>query len=138
MGKILVMDDKKSIRDLFLEYSSYLGHTINTVETGEEAIDLISKNHYDLAFFDLQNYVGKGGVETMGEVKKIAPGLPVVLMTTVAASKAKAVQRPQDYGFVGLLAKPFNLVAIKDIAFLCLLRFTIKAISKIAITNSAK
>lgn len=79
-AKILWVDDEVNLLKphiLFLEQRDY---TVNTCESGAEAIEEIAKNDYDIVFLD-ENMPGLSGLETLQEIKEIKSLIPVVMIT---------------------------------------------------------
>lgn len=78
--KILWVDDEiDSLKPhiLFLEKK---GYTLKTAISGDDAIDLVSKEQFDLILLD-EMMPGKDGLTTLEEIKDISPHLPVVMVT---------------------------------------------------------
>ncbi|MFD1677788.1 response regulator transcription factor [Alicyclobacillus fodiniaquatilis] len=53
MAYILVVEDEKSINDLIAMNLSLVGHTSNQAYDGNEALDLLQQNTYDLVIMDI-------------------------------------------------------------------------------------
>jgi CheY-like chemotaxis protein len=53
---------------------------VDAVNSGDEALDLLKKNHYDIVFLDEQ-MPGLSGIETLERLKADFPNLPVVMIT---------------------------------------------------------
>ncbi len=78
--KILWVDDEiDHLRShiLFLEQK---GYELETSNNGSEALDLIKITHFDIIFLD-ENMPGISGLETLAEIKRIEPSIPVVMIT---------------------------------------------------------
>jgi excisionase family DNA binding protein len=83
---VLVVDDEKSFREptrLFLEAEKY---RVVTAATGEEALDLVQREAPDLILLDLL-MPGMNGVQVLTELHRIAPDLPVVMITAYPDSE---------------------------------------------------
>lgn len=77
---ILWVDDEIDIlrsHILFLEQRDY---KVVTATNGEDAIDLVIKENFDLIFLD-ENMPGLTGLETLARIKELKPNLPVVMIT---------------------------------------------------------
>jgi DNA-binding NtrC family response regulator len=112
MARILVADDERSICDAFRALLEAEGHTALVASTGEEALLLVREQSPDLAFVDVR-MPGMGGLEVLKEVGRIAPDLPVVVMTAYGTleTAAEAVRnRAFDY-----LGKPLDLAQIRGV-----------------------
>ncbi|NLA92209.1 MAG: sigma-54-dependent Fis family transcriptional regulator, partial [Spirochaetales bacterium] len=107
--KILVADDEKNIRlglQLALEDE---GYSVLVAADGNEAWEIISKEHVNLLITDLK-MPGMDGQELLKRVSAAYPTMPVVLLTghgTIEAA-VEAMQR----GAVDFLTKPLNLARL--------------------------
>jgi CheY-like chemotaxis protein len=78
--KILWVDDEIELLRSHVIFLSEKGFEIDTVTNGEDAITLVKGKDYDLIFLD-EMMAGKGGLETLGEIKEFDPNIPVVMIT---------------------------------------------------------
>lgn len=79
-AKILWADDEIELLKPYVLFLSQKGYTIDTVNSGDEAIDMITGNNYDMIFLD-ENMPGLSGIETLEIIKNKYPNLPVVMIT---------------------------------------------------------
>jgi two-component system response regulator AtoC len=87
--RILIVDDEE---DLTLGYSKCLlkvGYEVTTASSGEEAIDILKKEIFDLALLDIR-LPQMDGMEVLSEALEIDPDL-VVIMITAHGSVQSAV-----------------------------------------------
>jgi CheY-like chemotaxis protein len=78
--KILWTDDEiENLRShiIFLENK---GYSVETATNGEDALDMLEKNTYDIVFLD-ENMPGLSGIETLSKLKNNHPNIPVVMIT---------------------------------------------------------
>jgi len=78
--KILWVDDEIDLlrsQILFLEQKGYV---VSVSNNGDEALDMINEEVFDIIFLD-ENMPGLSGLETLSAIKRIYPGLPVVMIT---------------------------------------------------------
>jgi CheY-like chemotaxis protein len=78
--KILWTDDEiENLRShiIFLESK---GYSVETATNGEDALDMLEKNTYDIVFLD-ENMPGLSGIETLSKLKNNYPNIPVVMIT---------------------------------------------------------
>jgi two-component system, NtrC family, nitrogen regulation response regulator NtrX len=54
MAKILIVDDEKSIRAALRDILEYEDYEVEEAKDGEEGLDMILKNHYDVALCDIR------------------------------------------------------------------------------------
>lgn len=104
--QILAVDDDLASRLLLqksLKNDSYL---VTVCESGEKALQLIRKEKYDLVITDLI-MEGIGGLELLGEIKKIAPDLSLILLTGHASIET-AIEAVR-LGASDYLLKPINV-----------------------------
>lgn len=78
--KILWVDDEIDLLKSNIMFLKQKGYDVNEATNGEDAIQLIKDNEYDLVFMD-EMMPGMGGLETLVEVKDLKPALPVVMVT---------------------------------------------------------
>ena len=79
-NNILWVDDEiESLKSniLFLKQK---GYNVKEATNGEDGINLIRDNEFDLVFLD-EMMTGMGGLQTLLEIKDIKPSLPVVMVT---------------------------------------------------------
>ena len=89
MARILVADDERSICDAFRLLLEAEGHTALVASTGEEALLLVREQAPELAFVDVR-MPGMSGLEVLKEIGRIAPELPVVVMTAYGTLETAA------------------------------------------------
>jgi two-component system, NtrC family, nitrogen regulation response regulator NtrX len=54
MAKILVIDDEKTIRDALRDILEYEGYTVDEARDGEEGLEMVTNNLYDVALCDIK------------------------------------------------------------------------------------
>ncbi len=111
LGKILLVDDDAVFRREFK--GCFDDYEILEASSGDEAIDLLSRpNEVDLVILDVR-LPGADGIEVMSEIKKVAPGSGVIILTGYS-SKDIAIEalRGQADSFI---EKPFNIDTAKSI-----------------------
>ena len=116
-AKILVVDDTPVNLVVAKGMLKNSEAEIDTAESGEDALDLIKKNHYDLVFLD-HKMPGMDGVETLGHAKKLSPNSKFIALT--ANSGANARNEYISLGFDDYLPKPFKSDEMMKILKACL------------------
>jgi CheY-like chemotaxis protein len=104
-ARILAVDDEKVILDSFRKVLVLGGYSIDTVESGPEALGLIRKHDYDFVFTDLK-MPGMDGVEVTRAVKHLRPDIDVVVITGYATIET-AVETVK-VGAMDYVEKPFT------------------------------
>jgi DNA-binding response OmpR family regulator len=77
---LLWADDEIDLLKPHILYLQQKGYEITAVPSGTDALDKCQENHYDLIFLD-ENMPGMTGLETLAEIKKLKPNVPVVMVT---------------------------------------------------------
>ena len=111
-GKILVMDDEEMIRDFSKELLANIGYDVEIASDGEEAIRLFQaaqKNRapFDALLMDITVPGGMGGKDAIQELLKIDPDVKAIVSSGYA--KDPIMSNYQDYGFIGVVPKPYNV-----------------------------
>ena len=111
-GKALVMDDEEMIRDVAQEMLSYLGFHVVLAENGAESIELYREEMatgvpFDYVILDLTIPGGIGGQEAVKEILQINPKAKVIVSS--GYSNDPVMANYKDYGFSGVIIKPFKL-----------------------------
>jgi CheY-like chemotaxis protein len=104
-ARILAVDDEEIILDSFRKILVLAGYSIDTVESGAEALGLIRKNDYDFVFTDLK-MPGMDGVEVTKAVKHLRPDIDVIVITGYASIES-AVETVK-FGAMDYVEKPFT------------------------------
>lgn len=103
--KILVVDDEQKICQILSQILSDEGYTIQTVGSGEAALEIVPWFHPDLILMD-QNMPGMNGIETMANIKARYPEITVIILTAFG-SIPLAVDAVKK-GAYDYLSKPFD------------------------------
>lgn len=103
-ANILVVDDEKDICKALSILLSKEGYAVREAYNGEEALELLAKENFDLVMTDIK-MEKKDGFEVLREAQKISPGTPVIMMTAFA-SVGSAVEAMRA-GAVDYITKPF-------------------------------
>lgn len=78
--RILWVDDEIELLRSHVIFLTEKGYQVETVTNGEDALDNVRNNKYDLIFLD-EMMPGMGGLETLAEIKSIDAHIPVVMVT---------------------------------------------------------
>ncbi len=77
---ILVIDDDEDFRFILSRTLEREGYRVQAAETGAEAVRVMKSQKFDLALVDIK-MPEMGGRETIKEIRKLDPQLPVLLVT---------------------------------------------------------
>lgn len=104
-AKILCVDDEEVILSSFRKILVLDGYSVDTVETGQEALGLIQTHHYDFLFTDLKMPL-MDGVEVTKSVKHMRPDIDVIIITGYAS--VETAVETMRYGAMDYVQKPFT------------------------------
>ncbi len=77
---ILWADDEIDLLKPHVMFLEAKGYHLTTVVSGNEALDLVKEQNFDIVFLD-ENMPGMTGLDTLLEIKKIKKSIPVVMIT---------------------------------------------------------
>ena len=77
--KLLVVDDELLIRNVIKEYALNEGYTVDEAEDGNEAIEKVEENNYDLIIMDIM-MPHKDGFSSAKEIKEIK-NIPITFLS---------------------------------------------------------
>jgi CheY-like chemotaxis protein len=104
-AKILAVDDEEVILDSFRKILVLGGFSVDTVESGKEALGLIQKRHYDFVFTDLK-MPEMDGVDVCKSVKHLRPDIDVIIITGYAS--VQTAVETMKFGAMDYIEKPFT------------------------------
>jgi CheY-like chemotaxis protein len=105
VARILCVDDEEVILDSFRKILVLDGYSVDTVETGQEALGLIQTHDYDFVFTDLK-MPAMSGTEVAKSVKHLRPDIDVVIITGFAT--VESAVECMKYGAMDYVEKPFT------------------------------
>lgn len=77
---ILWADDEIDLLKPHILFLGQKGYTVKTCTNGNDALEAVRSEHFDLVFLD-ENMPGLSGIETLNEIKNFNSELPIVLIT---------------------------------------------------------
>lgn len=117
-GRILVMDDEEAILDMASALLSHFGYRSSVARDGDEAIALYKEaaarnNPFAVIIMDLTIPGGLGGKETISRLHEIDPFVKAVVSSGYSTDPIVANFR--QYGFAGILTKPYTATEMSEI-----------------------
>jgi len=110
MRSVLVIDDNEDIRLLLKEFFDNDGFEVSEAANGEEGLDLLKRQRFDLLLIDIM-MPGKDGFEILQELENLSINVPAIVITgngsTEYAAEAKRL------GAFEYIEKPLNLSLLR-------------------------
>lgn len=104
-ANVLVVDDEPFIRDIIQRWLTKEGYRCSTTSSGSHALDMLTKEHFDLLISDIR-MPGMNGLELLTAVKNQHADVAVIMVTAV--DDRKTANRTLDLGAYGYIIKPFD------------------------------
>src|SRR5215510_1701814 len=109
-ARLLVVDDEESLRITTAAIFENEGYVVDTASSGDEAIDLMNREDYDLVLTDL-HMEGGDGLSVLNQIRRQAP-LTISVVLTGFASVESAIAALQE-GAYDYLVKPCDIETMK-------------------------
>ena len=104
--EILVVDDEKNIRSSLEGILKDEGYRVRGIATGEELLKQVAQAVPDLVILDVW-LLGMDGLQTLEEVKRLHPELPVIMIS--GHSTVEAAVKATKLGAYDFIEKPLSL-----------------------------
>jgi CheY-like chemotaxis protein len=110
---ILVIEDEEIVRTTVEKILVSLGYKAVLTNDGLEGVAQFSQapNRFNLVLLDLA-MPRLDGVQTITEIRRINPDIPVLLMT--GYSENEAMERFKGKGLTGFIQKPFDIPTLRQ------------------------
>lgn len=110
--QVLVIDDDAVVGRSFDRVLSDKGYEVSTALSGEEALDTMNNNDFDLVFTDIK-MPGMDGIEVAERIRKKCPWTPVVVITGYGTTENEA--KASVLGVSGFVHKPLTPEVIESV-----------------------
>lgn len=111
---VLWVDDEIDMLKPHIIFLDQKGYNVHTANNGEDAIDMLKSQPYDIVFLD-ENMPGLSGIETLAVIKEQYPSLPVIMITK--SEEERIMEDAIGSNISDYLIKPVNpnqiLLALK-------------------------
>ncbi len=117
-GHILVMDDEDAIKAVLGKVLTRQGYTTGFASNGAEAVTVFREAYatdtpFDAVILDLTIPGGVGGKEIVKELLAIDPFVKAIASSGYSDDPVMA--QPHDYGFKGVIAKPYTPAELGEV-----------------------
>jgi len=103
--RILVVDDEPALCELVQRYFSQEGYECFTSFSGEEALGLMQRNHFDMVVTDIM-MPGMSGIDLLIIIKSLYPDVAVLMISAV--EDVRTSSQAVELGAYGYVLKPFS------------------------------
>jgi len=116
-GRVLVMDDEPTVREVAVEILRRCGFEADPVEDGDKAVEAWRRARddgrpYDVVILDLTVPGAAGGAEAIERMRQFDPTVAAIVSSGYSASAVLA--RYREHGFSGVVAKPYTIEQLRD------------------------
>ncbi len=101
-GSVLIVEDEAVVRESLRDWLKDI-YQVVTAETGEEALELVGKQDFDVLIIDVR-LPGKSGLKVLSEVKETKPYIKCIVIT--AYPSVELAVEAMKLGAVDYLVKP--------------------------------
>jgi two-component system NtrC family response regulator len=105
-ARILIAEDEKTQRELLEGFLKKEGYFVTAVTNGREALQKLTGEFFDVVFLDFK-MPELDGFQTLREIRRLYPDLPVVMMTAYGTVETAVASMKE--GAVDYLMKPIDL-----------------------------
>ncbi len=109
--KILIVDDNAINRIVTERILSRYNVTTGIAENGQEAIDKVQKEHFDLILMDI-NMPVMNGLDATIKIRELGYTLPIIALTAVEAEKLR--NEIFNTGLDDIIIKPYDIDLFKE------------------------
>lgn len=110
LGRILIVDDEQTVRDVLAEYFVEQGYQVSKASNGIEALRGLGESRPDLVLLDVR-MPGIDGIETLRRLRELAPGISVIMVT--ANDDVDLARDTLRLGALDYVAKPFDFAYLE-------------------------
>lgn len=104
--RVLVVDDDPTVVDLLSVFLESKGYTVHTSSNGQEALEVIELEEFDLIISDIE-MAGVNGFELLRQTRENYPRIGIILMT--GYDETHPLSAALRAGADGYISKPFSL-----------------------------
>lgn len=103
--KVLIVEDEAALRETMYKRLKRRGLEVRTAGSGEEALDILSRDSFDVVILDIK-MPGIDGIETLKRIRETRPDYQVIILSGHAS--LDLARRIVELGAFDYLLKPFD------------------------------
>lgn len=111
-GKILVVDDEESVRELFSSVFAGEDYDVVVAEDGHAALDILKDDDIDVIFLDLKLF-GMNGIDLCRQIRETKPVSMIFAITGWAP--LFEIEECREAGFDDYFEKPLDMDILLDV-----------------------
>ena len=112
MMKVLILDDDKNLVKVLIREMEEEGYEVQKADSGEEALERLEKDTYDVLLLDL-NMPGLHGLEVLKRIRTL--NLPVEVIILTGHGTISSAVEAMKLGAYDFLTKPFQFEVLKAV-----------------------
>jgi DNA-binding NtrC family response regulator len=109
---ILMVDDEESLRTLYARICKKRGHLLEGAENVEEALQLLSRQSFDVILMDM-NLQWMNGIQALQMIRDAGFSTPAIVFSCLVGYED--LESMQPLGVVGVMDKSFNNDALFEL-----------------------
>ncbi len=110
--RVLVVDDERDHAEAMAEILERVGYEVTTATSGEEALELLDQEDFDIVITDL--VMGEvSGIDVLKAARRAVPDVEVIVIS--ARGGVEAAVEAMRQGAATFLEKPLNIEAVRQV-----------------------
>ena len=110
-GKILIIDDETSVRELLTGVFTDEDYEVITTEDGNQALEILKRDNIDVIFLDLKLF-GMSGIDLCRQIREVKPMSMIFAITGWAP--LFEIEECRQAGFDDYFEKPLDMDMLTD------------------------
>ena len=112
MTKILLVEEKKEVRDFIVRFFSERNFDVSNATNGIDALLMIKRDRPDIVLLELEMN-DMDGIEALRRIRKIKRNIKVIVVTSI--NDIEIMNEAKQLGIISYLTKPIVLSELMDI-----------------------
>ncbi len=112
MTKILLVEEKKEVRDFIVRFFSERNFDVLNATNGIDALLAIKRDRPDIVLLELE-MKDMDGIEVLKRIRKIKRNIKVIVVTSI--NDIEIMNEAKQLGIISYLTKPIVLSELMDI-----------------------